>query len=100
MSAKRRARKVTRLRPQPRKQATAVDGSLLGQQVLLQSLQGGHAEQPGLGAVLTLRVRGVNDQGRPTVLTLGVAEADIDQVMAAIQQGAADFREWRAQEDM
>jgi hypothetical protein len=98
MSEKRRVKKA-RPRPQPREHATAVDGSLLGQQVLLQGLEWGHAAQPGLGPVLTLRVHGVNDQGLPTVLTLGVAEADIDKVLTTMQQGVADFKEWRAQEN-
>jgi len=98
MSAKRRAKK-DRPRPQPRKHATAVDGSLLGQQILLQGLEWGHAEQPGLGPVLTFRVHGVTDQGLPTTLTLGVAEDDVDQVLTTVQEGVADFKEWRAHEN-
>lgn len=93
MSAKRRAKQH---RPQPRQHATAADGSLLGQQVLLQGIEWGTAEEASLGPMLVFRVHGVNDQGLPTTLTLGVAEQHVDQLLATVQQGVAAFKGWRA----
>lgn len=93
MSAKRRAKQQ---RPQPRQHATAADGSPLGQQVLLQGIEWGRAEQSDLGSVLAFRVHGVNDQGLPTTLTLGVAEQHVDQLLATVQEEVAAFKEWRA----
>lgn len=97
MSAKRRMRQRQEQRQRADKAPpVAADGSPLGRQVLLEGIDWGTSTQPGVGPVLVLRMRGLDDQGRRDPITVGVSEGAVDQLLMAVQQGAAKFKEQRA----
>lgn len=97
MSSKRRMRQRQERRQRAEKAPpVAADGSPIGRQVLLEEISWGITEQSGVGPVLVLRMRGLDDQGRRDPITVGASEGAVDQLLMAVQQGAAKFKEQRA----
>lgn len=74
----------------------AADGSPLGRQILLQGIEPGAAELAEK-PVLLLRLTGIGlEEGQEELVTLGVAEADVDKFLGKVQEAVRSFKSKQA----
>ena len=73
------------------RQGRAADGSPLGRQILLQGIESSEFELDKR-PVMLLRLTGIDLEGqREGIVTVGVAEADVDKLLTAVQEAVRSF---------